>query len=224
MTPSLRCGPGRTRLGWPGGSGPGWSASTSSSCPLCTAPGRRRGGRDRRAGSGARRDGRRPAAAGGRGCRDPGPADHVRRRARRSVHRTAAGGRPGPRRRRHRGGLDQGRAPVDRVAGRPAGQGRPVAGHRRSLGRGLVIMSVAVVTGASSGLGRTIARTLLAAGWQVALAGRREELLAETAKAETTETAGPGWPGRRARRPGRRDLAAVGGRALRRRPGPLGPA
>ena len=44
-------------------------------------------------------------------------------------------------------------------------------------------MGVAVVTGAGSGLGRTIARTLLGAGWQVALAGRREELLAETAKA-----------------------------------------
>jgi NAD(P)-dependent dehydrogenase (short-subunit alcohol dehydrogenase family) len=57
-------------------------------------------------------------------------------------------------------------------------------------------MSVAVVTGASSGLGRTIARTLLGAGWQVALAGRREELLAQTAKAETgqADSAGPGWP------------------------------
>ena len=77
-------------------------------------------------------------------------------------------------------------------------------------------MSVAVVTGAGSGLGRTIARTLLGAGWQVALAGRREELLTETAKAGTAkagtakagtakagtakagtakaETAGPGWP------------------------------
>ena len=53
-------------------------------------------------------------------------------------------------------------------------------------------MSVAIVTGAGSGLGRTIARTLLAAGWQVALAGRREELLAETAKpAEDTKG---GWP------------------------------
>ena len=50
-------------------------------------------------------------------------------------------------------------------------------------------MSVAVVTGAGSGLGRTIARTLLDAGWQVALAGRREELLAETAKAEPAS-----WP------------------------------
>ena len=42
-------------------------------------------------------------------------------------------------------------------------------------------MSVAVVTGASSGLGRVIARSLLDAGWQVALAGRRSELLSETA-------------------------------------------
>jgi NAD(P)-dependent dehydrogenase (short-subunit alcohol dehydrogenase family) len=44
-------------------------------------------------------------------------------------------------------------------------------------------MSVAVVTGASSGLGRVIARALLGAGWQVALAGRREDLLAEAAQA-----------------------------------------
>jgi NAD(P)-dependent dehydrogenase (short-subunit alcohol dehydrogenase family) len=40
---------------------------------------------------------------------------------------------------------------------------------------------VAVVTGAGSGLGRSIALGLLAAGWQVALAGRREPALAETA-------------------------------------------
>ena len=32
-------------------------------------------------------------------------------------------------------------------------------------------MGVAVVTGAGSGLGRIIARALLGAGWQVALAG-----------------------------------------------------
>src|SRR3954470_14472761 len=51
-------------------------------------------------------------------------------------------------------------------------------------------MSVAVVTGASSGLGRVIARALLGAGWQVALAGRREELLAEAAQATDTES----WP------------------------------
>src|ERR1700680_2455200 len=54
-------------------------------------------------------------------------------------------------------------------------------------------MSVAVVTGAGSGLGRTIARALLGAGWQVALAGRRSAALAETAKAaDGTETAS--WP------------------------------
>ena len=51
-------------------------------------------------------------------------------------------------------------------------------------------MSVAVVTGASSGLGRVIARALLGAGWQVALAGRREELLAEAAQATEAES----WP------------------------------
>ena len=39
---------------------------------------------------------------------------------------------------------------------------------------------VAVVTGAGSGLGRCIARALLAAGWQVAVAGRRADALHET--------------------------------------------
>jgi NADP-dependent 3-hydroxy acid dehydrogenase YdfG len=42
-------------------------------------------------------------------------------------------------------------------------------------------LGVAVVTGAGSGLGRCIAQALLGAGWQVALAGRRQETLAETA-------------------------------------------
>jgi NAD(P)-dependent dehydrogenase (short-subunit alcohol dehydrogenase family) len=42
------------------------------------------------------------------------------------------------------------------------------------------LSGVAVVTGASSGLGRCITRTLLAAGWRVAAAGRRERELAET--------------------------------------------
>jgi NAD(P)-dependent dehydrogenase (short-subunit alcohol dehydrogenase family) len=42
-------------------------------------------------------------------------------------------------------------------------------------------MGVAVVTGAGSGLGRGIAAALLDAGWRVALAGRREEQLRETA-------------------------------------------
>jgi NAD(P)-dependent dehydrogenase (short-subunit alcohol dehydrogenase family) len=57
-------------------------------------------------------------------------------------------------------------------------------------------MGVAVVTGAGSGLGRTIARALLGAGWQVALAGRRAELLAETAKAADDHEAD--WPGENA--------------------------
>jgi NAD(P)-dependent dehydrogenase (short-subunit alcohol dehydrogenase family) len=39
---------------------------------------------------------------------------------------------------------------------------------------------VAVVTGAGSGLGRRIAWTLLAAGWRVAVAGRRDRELAQT--------------------------------------------
>jgi NAD(P)-dependent dehydrogenase (short-subunit alcohol dehydrogenase family) len=47
-------------------------------------------------------------------------------------------------------------------------------------------MAVAVVTGAGSGVGRAAARTLLAAGFQVALAGRREDALTET---------GEGFPG-----------------------------
>jgi NAD(P)-dependent dehydrogenase (short-subunit alcohol dehydrogenase family) len=46
---------------------------------------------------------------------------------------------------------------------------------------------VAVVTGAGSGLGRAISRELLGAGWRVAAAGRREELLVET-------VAGGSWP------------------------------
>jgi len=53
-------------------------------------------------------------------------------------------------------------------------------------------MGVAVVTGAGSGLGRTIARALLGAGWQVALAGRREAALMESA--ETADPAIADWP------------------------------
>jgi NAD(P)-dependent dehydrogenase (short-subunit alcohol dehydrogenase family) len=50
---------------------------------------------------------------------------------------------------------------------------------------------VAVVTGAGSGLGRGIAQALLAAGWQVAAAGRRADALRET----LASAASPGGPG-----------------------------
>ncbi|MDV9189217.1 SDR family oxidoreductase [Streptomyces sp. SR27] len=42
-------------------------------------------------------------------------------------------------------------------------------------------MSIAVVTGAGSGIGRSVALALAAAGWSVALAGRRAAALEETA-------------------------------------------
>jgi NAD(P)-dependent dehydrogenase (short-subunit alcohol dehydrogenase family) len=42
-------------------------------------------------------------------------------------------------------------------------------------------VKVAVVTGAGSGIGREVATVLLEDGWQVALAGRREDALRETA-------------------------------------------
>jgi len=50
---------------------------------------------------------------------------------------------------------------------------------------------VAVVTGAGSGLGRVVARTLLDAGYGVALAGRRPAVLAETAAGHPQAVAVP---------------------------------
>lgn len=47
------------------------------------------------------------------------------------------------------------------------------------------IRRVAVVTGAGSGIGREVARQMLADGYRVALAGRREALLLETADGST---------------------------------------
>ncbi|WP_327323241.1 SDR family oxidoreductase [Streptomyces sp. NBC_01210] len=43
------------------------------------------------------------------------------------------------------------------------------------------VSRIAVVTGAGSGIGRSVALTLAGAGWSVVLAGRRAEALAETA-------------------------------------------
>jgi NADP-dependent 3-hydroxy acid dehydrogenase YdfG len=51
--------------------------------------------------------------------------------------------------------------------------------------------SVAVVTGAGSGLGRVIARALLGAGFRVALAGRRRDALEDTAAGEPGAVALP---------------------------------
>jgi NAD(P)-dependent dehydrogenase (short-subunit alcohol dehydrogenase family) len=50
---------------------------------------------------------------------------------------------------------------------------------------------MATTGGAGSGLGRSIAQALLAAGWQVAVAGRREDALRET----LASAASPGGPG-----------------------------
>jgi NADP-dependent 3-hydroxy acid dehydrogenase YdfG len=50
---------------------------------------------------------------------------------------------------------------------------------------------VAVVTGAGSGIGRVVARTLMDAGWRVALAGRREDALRETAGDDPSALAVP---------------------------------
>jgi NADP-dependent 3-hydroxy acid dehydrogenase YdfG len=54
---------------------------------------------------------------------------------------------------------------------------------------------VAVVTGAGSGLGRCIAQSLLAAGWRVAVAGRRDRELRETvASAASAQESGLAVP------------------------------
>jgi NAD(P)-dependent dehydrogenase (short-subunit alcohol dehydrogenase family) len=62
---------------------------------------------------------------------------------------------------------------MSRAAGIPAIHG----------GEDVKTTGVAVVTGAGSGVGRAIAEILLSAGWRVALAGRRQGALTETAAA-----------------------------------------
>ena len=56
-------------------------------------------------------------------------------------------------------------------------------------------MGVAVVTGAGSGLGRSIALALLGAGWQVALAGRRAGALARVSSTRSATAAIPAVSG-----------------------------
>ena len=53
---------------------------------------------------------------------------------------------------------------------------------------------VAIVTGGGSGLGRSIARTLLAAGWLVAVAGRREPRLRQAIAPGDWQPDGRRWP------------------------------
>jgi NADP-dependent 3-hydroxy acid dehydrogenase YdfG len=55
---------------------------------------------------------------------------------------------------------------------------------------------IAVVTGAGSGIGRASAHALLEAGWAVALAGRRREMLEETAALTQARPADLGRPHR----------------------------
>ena len=50
------------------------------------------------------------------------------------------------------------------------------------------MIKTALVTGAGSGVGRATAQGLLAAGWRVALVGRRHAALEETAQADSAQT------------------------------------
>ena len=77
---------------------------------------------------------------------------------------------------------------------------------------------VAVVTGAGSGIGKAVATAMLKAGYKVALAGRRQELL-EKAVQETGASAA-----QRARGRDRRRQPGIGARALRADQGGVRPA
>src|SRR5262244_3158979 len=67
----------------------------------------------------------------------------------------------------------------------------PQGAPARRKGAKMATTGVAVVTGAGAGLGRCIAQALLAAGWRVAAAGRREDALRET----LASAAAPGGTG-----------------------------
>ena len=55
-------------------------------------------------------------------------------------------------------------------------------------------MSTAIITGAGTGIGAAAAKKLAAAGWNVALVGRRVDLLNQVAAAiETTEVVPCRW-------------------------------
>ncbi|MEU5212202.1 SDR family oxidoreductase [Streptomyces sp. NPDC020742] len=69
-------------------------------------------------------------------------------------------------------------APLSRAAAGAQTQPAPQEARRG----GAAPRKVAVVTGAGSGIGRAVAGALGEAGWTVALAGRRAEALAETAR------------------------------------------
>ena len=76
---------------------------------------------------------------------------------------------------------------------------------------------IAVVTGAGSGIGRATAHALLEVGWQVVLAGRRREMLEETATLAGATTAPDLGHANRCPRPG------SGRRAVRQSKGDLWP-
>ncbi len=57
----------------------------------------------------------------------------------------------------------------------------PDAGEQAAPANAVPLFRIAAVTGAGSGIGRAAARKLMNAGWQVALLGRREDALRETA-------------------------------------------
>src|SRR5471030_1984244 len=54
--------------------------------------------------------------------------------------------------------------------------------HQPVSGVGSNMNKIAMITGAGSGVGRAVAQALAAHGWRLALAGRKQDTLEETAK------------------------------------------